>query len=551
MTPGLQAILAALAGGGQGLVQDLAQRRQQGAQNFKDVLSLLNEQRQLKLADLQAQNVASEMATRADAQQRLAENDRRTLVTNAYTKQAPLQPGAPDAGIAPKLGSPVTDETAALFQSFGLPMVNGVVQAATTPDAQRTGMIQTEGPLRGLPGVKLQAPTDVLSQVRPASNTEQNTYNTNQLALNRAMEQNQLELRAKAALAKAAQAGGDLTKLSPDEKSDIVKYNPTMAPMVNPPEAPAQLKDVLGDNGKPTLGVWDPRHPTGMQTVSGQPIMHPSPVPPASVQIRMDQANMPPPPVLSTKPTPEQGMQIDKATGWTYNSIFTGGVEEALTGKAPSVGLSGQGQSQAIRIAARNTSAELMMRAGVDPGQLQADYKQFQATKNRLGGMYTAMEASANAAKANLDIALQKMKDVPLTFVPDVNKALNFIRSNATSAPGLSAYETAVYTAIREYAKVATGSAASTTGLTDSAVREAQQILNTWQTPEVFAANVGVMKQDMDNIIQQQNQTLAQFMPPTMKKFYSYINGQAAPAATPAAPATFDPRNFKLIGGQH
>jgi hypothetical protein len=67
-------------------------------------------------------------------------------------------------------------------------------------------------------------------------------------------------------------------------------------------------------------------------------------------------------------------------------------------------------------------------------------------------------------------------------------------------AEGLTKFETYVYTAAREYAKVTSGGAASAQGLTDAAAREAEKLLNTAQSPRAFAAAVQAMRDDMANV---------------------------------------------------
>ena len=61
----------------------------------------------------------------------------------------------------------------------------------------------------------------------------------------------------------------------------------------------------------------------------------------------------------------------------------------------------------------------------------------------------------------------------------------------------MSAYEQYIYTAIREYAKVVTGSSASIAGLGQHETQEINKLLNAAQNPGQVEAQVAAMKNDM------------------------------------------------------
>ena len=121
-------------------------------------------------------------------------------------------------------------------------------------------------------------------------------------------------------------------------------------------------------------------------------------------------------------------------------------------------------------------------------------------------------ETSARIAKDNLRLAEEAGEKVARTDAMFINRLANKALkesgipvTGSTDVGQLSDFETKIYTAIREYAKVASGSSASVAGLSEGATHEATALLNSAQSPEAFKAAVQAMEADMDNIIKNWN----------------------------------------------
>lgn len=115
---------------------------------------------------------------------------------------------------------------------------------------------------------------------------------------------------------------------------------------------------------------------------------------------------------------------------------------------------------------------------------------------------------SADIARDNLQLAEEAGNKVGRTdakFINNLtNRALREIGIDVTGSTDvgqLSDFETKIYTAIREYAKVASGSSGSVAGLSEGATHEATALLSSAQSPDAFKAAVKAMEADMDNII--------------------------------------------------
>lgn len=234
------------------------------------------------------------------------------------------------------------------------------------------------------------------------------------------------------------------------------------------------------------------------------------------------------------RPDAATGNRPDRRTGLTPNSIYNDGIMYALTGRVPA----GSRSMATIpgQNAVRNTGNAILAEAGVNPGDLQAEYAGAKASTRQLMTRYQFTAASAQAARDNLELAASLAKDVPRTGAPVVNRYQQALTAWAggKELPGLTAYEVAIYTAVREYAKVTSGSAASVAGLTDSAQAEAGRLLNAAQTPAQFKAASDVMIRDMDNFIAPMKAEIgkATDVGPALKRFIEFVGGGQAISTT-------------------
>jgi len=120
-----------------------------------------------------------------------------------------------------------------------------------------------------------------------------------------------------------------------------------------------------------------------------------------------------------------------------------------------------------------------------------------------------ATKQAEEAAIANMEVALKEAEKIPKYQMPDANKFSNWVQGKIGNKD-LTSFEVALFTATREYAKVASGSAGSVAGLTESAIEDAKQIINSSMNMEQLRAAVDMMKVDMKNVEESQTGTVQQ-----------------------------------------
>jgi hypothetical protein len=238
-------------------------------------------------------------------------------------------------------------------------------------------------------------------------------------------------------------------------------------------------------------------------------------------------------PIVSTRPDTVEGKKVDPATGLTPNAIYNQAILQAM-GAAPPIsqGMGSNPRRQAQFQAVTNSANQMIADAGVDPAQLRADYKANSATLSKLLPRVALIDTAMNTANDNLNLALQHSADVQRTGSPLANRFVNWANGDVlVGNPALTKFETDIYTASREYAKVTSGGAASAQGLTDSASKEAGKLLNAAQTPEAFQAAAQEMQADMRNF-QGENLKTINGVSSTIAKFLSAQTGVPAPTST-------------------
>jgi hypothetical protein len=99
---------------------------------------------------------------------------------------------------------------------------------------------------------------------------------------------------------------------------------------------------------------------------------------------------------------------------------------------------------------------------------------------------------------------VEQAKRVPSSLRGDVpiynHYAQWLLGKQVASNPELAKLENFIFTGVREYTKVVSGSAASVQAPTDAEVKLIMQLMNTIQSPEAFNASASAMLQDMDNV---------------------------------------------------
>jgi len=151
------------------------------------------------------------------------------------------------------------------------------------------------------------------------------------------------------------------------------------------------------------------------------------------------------------------------------------------------------------------------------------------------------LKSYEGAALKNIGLAEQALAKYGGSAVPSINGFRNWINYHWNNDPDLTSAENAVYTAVREYAKVATGSLGAA-GLTDAGMKEAERLLNMMQTPEQNKAAMAMMKRDLANVpaaideeLNAERSLISQLMGST-QQFSSDQNTAPAVPATNAPP---------------
>lgn len=156
-------------------------------------------------------------------------------------------------------------------------------------------------------------------------------------------------------------------------------------------------------------------------------------------------------------------------TGYARNANMRAQIANAVAEKANAMGMDGKGLAAEISAYGGNVSAQKA--AGTRAAQV---------------GM------ASSEANQMADIALEASAKVPRgSFVP-WNAAMNAVRTG-TSSPEMAAFVTATTSLVNAYAR-----AVSPLGAPTDAMRQhAEQMLNTAQSPEAYAAVIAQMKNEM------------------------------------------------------
>lgn len=225
---------------------------------------------------------------------------------------------------------------------------------------------------------------------------------------------------------------------------------------------------------------------------------------------------------LSTGPSlsVKGGASYDQTT--LYNSAIL-----SLLG-APDSSIGGMG-SAAGRSAIGNKLSAITKAYNISPMDIAAaktDYKALTGAQVKLTTQAVFINTFAKTAIDNLNLALQQSANVPRTGAKFVNKYAQWAQGNFTPAGPLATLETYIYTASREYAKVTSGGAMSAQGLTDSAQKEAERLMNAAQSPEALTATINAMKADMSNVSNEMNKSVNQ-LPSAIASIVKQMSGGA------------------------
>lgn len=228
-----------------------------------------------------------------------------------------------------------------------------------------------------------------------------------------------------------------------------------------------------------------------------------------------------------------------QGAGLTDDAITQSAIRFLQTGTLPALGMGAGGDRQAIL-----NRAAMLGGAQADVAGNSADYKATAGALNIVSRTRANVLAFENTANKNLDLALKASAKVSRTGSPLVNRIAQAVQSNAWGDPNLQAFHNAILTAANEYAKVVTGQTGGA-AVSDAARREAQGLIAAAQTPEQFAAAVGIMKQEMENRRRGLDEEL-EILKGSIGTGAQYQNGLVAPPA----PATGTFRVRRKSDGQ-
>ena len=206
--------------------------------------------------------------------------------------------------------------------------------------------------------------------------------------------------------------------------------------------------------------------------------------------------------VTAARPDPTVGDKIERTTGLTHNANFQNGLNwvtgsPILTGRVPpQIAAARQAAAQNIGAA---VAAQVQRESGYDVPQIRAAYSAYKGSLGQLAKASNANEVFERTALANLALAKTYAdKILPATRMAIMGKMSSWIRGQVGDSD-ITSFQLALYTAMREYAKVTSGAAQSASELSVSAARRAEDVLPVWFNGGQFSDAIKVAATDMTN----------------------------------------------------
>lgn len=182
---------------------------------------------------------------------------------------------------------------------------------------------------------------------------------------------------------------------------------------------------------------------------------------------------------------------------FTSAAINNAAARYNIDGTLPPMGM-GKGGATA-RSLILNRAAELASGVdGTDQRVNQLTTKASAGTLLQLKKTKTMIKAFEEMANKNADIALEMSDKVDRTGTPVINRWILAGNNKLAGDIDTATFNTAVNVFANEYAKIMSGSMGNTP-VSDSARKEAHEILNTAQTPEQLRANIQLLQREMKN----------------------------------------------------
>jgi hypothetical protein len=200
--------------------------------------------------------------------------------------------------------------------------------------------------------------------------------------------------------------------------------------------------------------------------------------------------------LISGKPVYVKGSTVPVSQQDLYNLAIMD-----MLGSTSTVG--GRTPSGAI-LAVKDKETQIMNAYGLTPFDVaiaKTQFKNLGSANLQLLQTASFIHTYGSTAVDNLNLALAQSDKVGRSGAKIANNFAQWMQGNFTPAGDLAQFETYIYTASREYAKVTSGGAKSAQALTDSAQSQVDKLISASQSPEVFKQVVTAMENDMNNVI--------------------------------------------------
>jgi len=192
-------------------------------------------------------------------------------------------------------------------------------------------------------------------------------------------------------------------------------------------------------------------------------------------------------PKTTEEPTPE----------FTEAAINNAAARYNIDGTLPPMGM-GKGGATARSLILNRAAVLAGDTSGTDQRVAQLTTKASASTLLQLKKTKTMIKAFEEMANKNADIALELSTKVDRTGTPVVNRWFLAANNKIAGDVDTATFNTAVNVFANEYAKIMSGSMGNTP-VSDSARKEAHEILNTAQTPAQLRANIKLLQREMKN----------------------------------------------------
>jgi hypothetical protein len=189
--------------------------------------------------------------------------------------------------------------------------------------------------------------------------------------------------------------------------------------------------------------------------------------------------------------------------------------------------------------------------ASGDQAYAQANLHALQKSLDQRMAFSNGLAPAKEAAEKNIDLALEASKNVSRTGSKWMNERILGAVRGVVPHESLSDFEVKVYTAIREYAKVSTGSFNSVAELSAASVAAAEKLFSSAQDGMTFAAAAQAMKDDMNSVATSQTDQIA-FIQKQIREITNprAAKAEAGAAAAPAPRVAAKQGEWRMINGK-